>query len=357
MARALRLAERGRCSTRPNPRVGCVLVRDGSVVGEGFHHHAGGPHAERVALAVAGEQARGATAYVTLEPCCHHGRTPPCTEGLIEAGIQRVVYAADDANPRVAGGGARALRAEGIVVTSGLMAAASRDLNRGFFSRHERGRPWLTLKLGMSLDGRVALANGASQWITGDASRADVQRLRAGSCAILTGIGTVLDDDPRLDVRDARFDLGGKPPARVVLDSTLRLSPSARLLTLPGVCHVFTTASAPAQAALEAVGAQVHVMPGDVSRLDLPAVFARLAALDFNEVLAECGPTLAGALLDAGLVDELVVYIAPMVLGAEARGAFASRPLQVLQDATRWQLVDARRVGSDLRLRYFPASP
>ena len=355
MALALEEAARGRSSTRPNPRVGCVLVHNGELVASGFHHHAGGPHAERVALAAAGPRARGTTAYVTLEPCCHHGRTPPCTEGLIEAGVARVVYAARDPNPRVDGGGALALQQAGIAVTGEVLAAEARALNRGFFSRYGRGRPWLTLKLGMSLDGRTALANGASQWITGEPARADVQRLRAESCAVMTGSGTVLADDPRLDVRDSQFDLGGRAPLRVVLDRDLTTPPNARVLGTDGNCVLFTASHDPARAtALEAAGARLERIRLGPGGLDLSTVLARLAALEVNELLVEAGPRLAASLLEQSLIDELIVYLAPVVLGADARAAFASHGLTALADASRWQFVDTHALGRDLRLTLTP---
>lgn len=357
MAEALRLAARGLCSTRPNPRVGCVIVRGGAVVGRGFHHHAGGPHAEVMALGEAGADAAGATAYVTLEPCNHHGRTPPCVDALIAARVSRVVYACDDPHPRVAGQGAARLRAAGIAVESGPLAAAARELNRGFISRFERGRPFLTLKVGMSLDGKTALANGRSQWITGPAARTDVQRLRARSCAILTGIGTVLADDPALTVRDATFDLGGVPPARVVMDASLRLPPTARLFRDPVPVLVFAATADPARRrALERAGARVETVPGAGDGVDPAAVLARLAALGCNEVLAECGPRLAGALIAAGLVDELVCYVAPKILGAGARSAFAFADLAALVDCPALELVETRRVGPDLRIVARPAA-
>src|SRR6056297_2282103 len=283
MARALRLAERGRYTTAPNPRVGCVLVRGGAVVGEGWHERAGGPHAEIVALAAAGAAARGATAYVSLEPCCHHGRTGPCTEALIEAGVARVVYGADDPNPRVAGEGAARLRAAGIDVAGGLLAAQSERLNAGFLLRMRHGRPRVTLKIASSLDGATAMASGESRWITGDAARRDVQRLRAASGAILTGIGTVLADDPRLTVRGEAFGAAPRQPLRVVLDSRLRTPADAKVLAGTG------------------------------------AVLALLAQREINDVLVEAGPELCGAFLAAGLVDELVIYLAPHIMGSETR--------------------------------------
>ena len=351
MRRALQLAAEGLYSTTPNPRVGCVLVRDGQVVGEGFHHHAGGPHAERVALAAAAGAARGATAYVTLEPCCHHGRTPPCTDGLIEAGVARVVYADGDSNPRVAGGGVRQLEAAGIAVTGGVMANEARRLNRGFHHRHAHGRPFVTLKLGMSLDGKVALANGVSQWITGPAARADVQRWRAQSCAILTGIGTVLADDPRLTVRDERFDLGGRQPLRVIMDRQLRLSPQARVLQEAGRCVVFTRqVEGPAAAALRDAGAELATLAGVSAEDEILHVLSQLGAREINNLLVEAGPVLAGALVAAGVVDELVLYLAPMLLGGAAQSAFALPELKALHEASRWRIVETQPIGEDLRL-------
>ena len=351
MRHALQLAADGLYSTTPNPRVGCVLVRDGQIVGEGFHHHAGGPHAERVALAAAAGEARGATAYVTLEPCCHHGRTPPCTDGLIEAGVARVVYADGDSNPRVAGGGVRLLEAAGIAVTGGVLADEARRLNRGFHYRHIYGRPFVTLKLGMSLDGKVALANGISQWITGPAARADVQRWRAQSCAILTGIGTVLADDPRLTVRDERFDLGGRQPLRVILDRRLRLSPSARVLQEAGRCLVFTRqAEGAAATALRAAGADLETLAGVAAEDEIRQVLTHLGSREINELLVEAGPGLAGAMVAAGVVDELVLYLAPMLLGGAAQSAFAMPELQALQEASRWRIIETQAIGEDLRV-------
>jgi len=357
MADALRAAAQGFCSTRPNPRVGCVVVRDGAVVGRGYHHHAGGPHAEVVALGEAGPLANGATAYVTLEPCNHHGRTPPCVDALIAARVARVVYACDDPHPQVAGQGAARLRAAGITVDAGPLGDAARELNRGFMSRFRCGRPFLTLKVGMSLDGKTALANGQSQWITGPAARADVQRLRARSCAVLTGIGTVLADDPALTVRDPRFDLGGTPPARVVLDASLRLGPDARLFATPEPVYVFTAdGEAGRRAPLEALGARVERVAPDRGGVDLQAVLARLGALGMNEVLAECGPRLAGGLLAAGLVDELVCYLAPKILGSGARSAFALPDFTALAECPGLDVIETRRVGPDLRIVARPAT-
>ena len=351
MARALELARRGFYSTAPNPRVGCVLVRDDAVVGEGFHHHAGGPHAEVAALAAAGARARGATAYVTLEPCSHHGRTPPCAEALVAAGVARVVFAAGDSNPRVAGGGRARLEAAGIAVTGGVLAAEARALNRGFFSRMERGRPFVTLKLGMSLDGKIALASGASKWVTSEAARADVQRLRAASDCVLTGIGTVLADDPGLDLRDPRFDLGPRRQLRAVLDTRLALSPRAKLLARPGRTIVFHGADEPAaRRRLEAAGAEMEAIACDAAGVSLSAVLAQLATREINDVLVEAGPRLAGAFLAAGLVDEYVLYLAPKILGHTARSAFAFPDPGALAEAPGVEIVRCDRIGEDLRL-------
>ena len=353
MARALRLAARGLFGTDPNPRVGCVIAAGERVLGEGYHERAGGPHAEIAALAAAQGPVDGATAYVTLEPCCHHGRTPPCTEALIAAGIGRVVYAAGDPNPRVNGGGSAQLRAAGIRVEGGLLEQSARALNPGFFSRMERGRPWVRLKLAASLDGRTALADGESRWITGPAARADVQRLRARASVILTGSGTVLRDDPRLDVR-----LPGAPrqPLRVVLDSALDTPPTARILKSPGQALLFAARGHDARcaAALEAAGARIEELGAGADGVDLGALVSRLAALEANEVHVECGATLAGGLWRARLVDEVVVYLAPVLLGSGARDLLAIGPLADMRQRGELELTDARRVGPDLRLTLRP---
>lgn len=354
MARAMVLAARGLNGTPPNPRVGCVIVQGTAVVGEGWHRQAGGPHAEVYALQAAGAKARGATAYVTLEPCCHQGRTPPCTEALLKAGIRRVVYAARDPNPQVNGGGGQALRAAGIEVSSGLLAAESERLNAGFFMRMRRGRPLVRCKVAVSLDGRTALADGRSQWITAEPARLDVQRLRAQSSAILTGIGTVLADDPRLNVRGPA-DAVDRQPLRVILDSGFRTPPGSRLLSVPGEVLILGAGSADGKAALESRGARVEVLPCADGRVSLQAVMQRLAQLQVNEVLVEAGPVLNGALLAAGLVDELIVYQAPHVLGSTARGMFEIAPLQAMSERPGFELLEVRHVGADLRLRYKPA--
>jgi diaminohydroxyphosphoribosylaminopyrimidine deaminase/5-amino-6-(5-phosphoribosylamino)uracil reductase len=349
MARALQLAERGLFTTSPNPRVGCVIVRNGIVVGEGWHERAGTPHAEVHALRAAGEAARGATVYVTLEPCSHHGRTPPCAEALVTAGVARVVAAMTDPNPLVAGGGIAMLTLAGIQAEVGLMEAEARALNPGFVSRMTRGRPWVRLKTASTLDGKTALANGASQWITGAAARADVQRLRARACAILTGSGTVLADNPRMNVRD--LDIG-RQPLRIIVDSTLRTPPDAAILPALVACHRADTAP---RAALEAAGAEVIQLPGTDGRVDLVALLAQLAQRGVNEVHVEAGAALNGALLAAGLVDEWIAYLAPMAVGDTARGLFATPALTALADATRFRLADVRQFGEDLRLSLRPA--
>jgi len=360
MARAIRLAERGLYTTSPNPRVGCVLVKGDAVAGEGWHQRAGEPHAEVHALRAAGDAARGATAYVTLEPCSHHGRTPPCVEALIEARVARVVVAAQDPNPQVAGAGIAQLRAAGIAVESGLMEAAAHDLNIGFFARMTRGTPWLRSKIAMSLDGRTALNNGKSQWITGAAARRDVQHWRARSCAVLTGINTVLADDARLNVREIE---SSRQPLRVVLDSGLQIPLSARMLQpLPspaggrgaggdGRVLIYTAAQhAEKSAVLRDLGAEVVMLPDAAGRVDLVAVLRDLAQRGCNEVLVEAGSTLNGALLRAGLVDELLLYLAPQLLGDAARGVAQLGELTGLEQRVNLKWQDVRQVGEDLRI-------
>ncbi|CDH43410.1 bifunctional diaminohydroxyphosphoribosylaminopyrimidine deaminase/5-amino-6-(5-phosphoribosylamino)uracil reductase RibD [Candidatus Contendibacter odensensis] len=348
MARALTLARRGLYSTDPNPRVGCVLVREGAIVGEGWHQRAGEPHAEVNALNAAGALAGGATVYVTLEPCCHHGRTPPCTDALLNAGISRLVAAMPDPNPQVAGRGLAILRDAGITVDCGLLEAEAQALNPGFIQRMTMNRPFVRVKLAMSLDGRTALASGESQWITGEAARQDVQRLRARSSAILSGIGTVLADDPALNVR---LPAATRQPLRVILDSGLRTPPTAQILRLPGSVLIFTAvADSASQALLQAVGAEIIVVPRTGQGLDLRAVMAELARRECNEIHVESGPTLAGALLQAGLVDELVIYIAPLLLGDKARGLFQLPELARMNERTELEILDMRAVGKDWRV-------
>jgi diaminohydroxyphosphoribosylaminopyrimidine deaminase/5-amino-6-(5-phosphoribosylamino)uracil reductase len=352
MARALRLAERGAYTTQPNPRVGCVIARGEEVVGEGWHQRAGEPHAEVFALRAAGERARGATAYVTLEPCAHHGRTPPCADALVAAGVARVVVATEDPNPRVDGRGIDILRAAGIAVESGLMHDAARELNAGFFSRIERNRPWLRVKLAMSLDGRTALADGSSKWITGEAARADVQRWRARSSAILTGSGTVLADDPRLTVRLPE-DVASAPPLRVVLDRHLRTPAGSHVLDGAAPTLLLHAADATCNdTRFDAV--ERAALPVCSDGLDLGAVLGLLAGRGCNEVQVEAGPTLCGALFGAGLVDELLLYVAPLLLGDSARPLLCLPPLAGMEARRRLQVVEQRAVGADTRLRLRP---
>lgn len=349
MARALRLAERGAFTTKPNPMVGCVIAHGDEVVGEGWHERAGESHAEVHALRAADERARGATAYVTLEPCGLHGRTPPCADALIATGVARVVVASEDAFQREGEGIAR-LRAAGIAVDVGLMREAARELNRGFFSRVERGRPWVRIKLGTSLDGRTALADGRSQWITGAEARADVQRWRACSSAILTGSATVRADDPRLTVR--LDDTPCVPPLRVVLDRRLSTPASSRVLDGSMPTLFFHDENVPAGEPFARV--ERIAMPRRDSGLDLNAVIDHLACRGCNEVQVEAGSSLAGAFIAAGLCDELLLYVAPRLLGDDARPLFGLPPLAALADATQWRWHDIRQVGADLRLLLRP---
>jgi diaminohydroxyphosphoribosylaminopyrimidine deaminase / 5-amino-6-(5-phosphoribosylamino)uracil reductase len=361
MTRAIRLAARGLYTTHPNPRVGCVLVKQGEVVGEGYHRRAGEPHAERNALALAGDKARGATAYVSLEPCSHHGRTPPCSEGLIEAGVGRVVAAMQDPNPLVAGAGLRQLESAGIPVEVGLMQVQAEALNPGFIRRMRDGLPYVRAKLAMSLDGRTAMASGESQWITSAEARRDVHRLRARSSAIMTGVGTLLVDDPSLDVRLSPAELELDPdletprPLRVVLDPELATPTTARLLQLPGETLILCAESDTGlTAALEGAGARVVSVAGNERRLDLKEVLRLLAGQQVNEVVLECGATLAGAMLEQGLIDELIVYLAPHIMGDGARGLFHLPALQRMADRHELQIDDVRQIGRDIRITARP---
>jgi len=346
MSRALELAERGLYTTTPNPRVGCVIVRGGEIVAEGWHERAGEPHAEAIALAAAGERARGATAYVTLEPCSHQGRTPPCSEALVGAGIARVVAAMEDPNPLVAGNGLRRLRAVGIESACGLMETEARELNIGFAARMTRGRPWVRMKIAASLDGGTALANGRSQWITGTEARRDGHRWRARACAVLTGIGTVRDDDPRLTVREVETS---RQPARVVVDSRLETPGSARILA-PGTVIAAARHDAVRGAALSAKGAEIVVIPNASGKVDLAALMRELARRQMNEIHVEAGHKLNGSLLRENLVDELVVYLAPSILGDSARGMFHLPELEALPARYQLEVKDVCIVGADVRI-------
>lgn len=352
MARALELAARGLFTTTPNPRVGCVIVRDDQVVGEGWHVRAGEPHAEVHALAMAGEAARGATAYVTLEPCSHHGRTPPCADALVKAGVKRVVAALSDPNPLVAGRGLQRLRDAGIDTLAGVQEAEARELNIGFISRMTRGRPWLRLKVAATLDGKTALENGVSQWITGDDARRDAHRWRARSCAVLTGIGTVRDDDPQLNVRAIATD---RQPLRVVVDARLDTPLNARLLDGGPVLIAAAVDNPERIAALQSRGADVVVLPNDGGKVDLNALMQELGRRGLNEVTAESGFKLNGSLLREGCVDELVLYLAPFLVGDAARGLFNLPALSTLADKRPLTLRDVRMIGQDLRILARPA--
>jgi len=348
MARALALAERGLFTATPNPRVGCVVVRDGRVVGEGWHERAGEPHAEVHALRMAGAAARGATVYVTLEPCSHHGRTPPCASALVAAGVSRVVAAMGDPNPRVSGAGFDVLREAGIQVDVGLLHDEARALNPGFISRMTRGRPWLRMKIAASLDGRTALENGASRWITGPEARADGHHWRARACAILTGIGTVKDDDPQLNVRGVDTP---RQPLRVVVDSRLELPLDARILDGGNVLIAAAVDDSARAVALRDRGADVVVLPNASGKVELADLARELGRRELNEVHVEAGFKLNGSLLAAGLVDELLVYLAPSVLGDASRGMFNVRALATLDERVRLHFMETRMIGGDLRVR------
>lgn len=355
LARAGRLAARGLFTTDPNPRVGCVLVKDGETIAEGWHIRAGSSHAERMALDIAGEAAREATAYVSLEPCGFVGRTGACTEALIAAGIARVVCRGIDPNPKVSGRGIDQLRQAGIQVDVLGSEPATSDDNPGYVSRMTRGRPWVRSKLAASLDGRTALANGVSQWITGAASRADVHRWRARSSAVLTGVGTVLADDPRLD---ARLDAPApevKQPLRVILDSELKTPPHAKALGTTDDTIIFTTAGQTAAADALSRRASVERVGGS-GRCDLIEVLEALGLREINEVWVEAGAVLNGALLREGLIDELIIYLAPHAMGDSARGMFALDSLVSMEQRIALEFMDVRRVGDDLRIVARPST-
>jgi len=348
MGLALQLAEQGRCTSMPNPAVGCVLVNNGEIAGEGWHQVAGEPHAEINALAQAGNKARGATAYITLEPCCHHGRTPPCTEAIVAAGISRVIVAMEDPNPQVAGKGLEALKSNGIKTASGLLKLQAEALNREFCYRMRNARPYVRCKLAMSMDGRTAMASGESKWITSEAAREDVQQLRRCSSAIMTGCGTILSDDPLLTARTGDTQ---HQPLRVILDSRLRISADARLFSQPGRTLVFTTVhDAEAEQLLEQAGAEIFHVDAVEGLVNLDTVLQELALQEVNDVLLESGATLSGAMLQAGLINELIVYMAPRLMGNAARGLFALPGLDKMDQAIDLNISDVRAVGPDWRM-------
>ncbi len=346
MRRALALAEKGLYTTTPNPRVGCVIAQGERVIAEGWHERAGGPHAEAAALVQAGAAAKGGTVYVSLEPCAHQGRTPPCADALIRAGVARVVAAMRDPNPEAKHGGER-LAAAGIRFEAGLLEEAARELNIGFVSRMKRGRPWVRMKLAATLDGRTALANGKSQWITGPEARADGHRWRARACAVLTGIGTVQADDPRLTVREVETP---RQPLRIVIDSRLDTPASARILE-GGNALVFCAVDAPERRrVLEAKGAEVAVLPNPGGKVDLPPMLEALARRGVNEVHVEAGVKLNGSLVREGCVDELLVYLAPSLLGDSAQGMVNLPEMTALDARVRLALRSVERIGEDLRI-------
>lgn len=347
MARALALTERGRDTATPNPSVGCVIAKAGRIVGEGWHERSGEAHAEVLALRSAAQSPQGATAYLTLEPCSHHGRTPPCAEALVAAGLARVVCALEDPDPRVSGRGIAKLREAGIRADVGLMAAQAEEAHRGFLARVRRGRPWMRIKAAASLDGGIALASGLSRWITSEAARRDVHRLRARSCAMLTGIGTVRHDDPQLTVRMVPCS---RQPRRVVIDHRLEVPLSARILQGEPPLIVTVSDDAQRRAALEARGAEVVRVPGDGRKADLAALARYLGERGFNEVTVETGGKLMGSLVRSGVIDELVLYLAPALLGDAAQGLFAMGELLRLDEAPRVRIADVRNVGEDLRI-------
>ena len=356
MTLALQLAEQGLYTTTPNPRVGCVIVKNNRIIGQGAHLKAGEPHAEVLALRTAGERAKGADVYVTLEPCNHHGRTPPCVDALIQAGVGRVVVAMQDPNPLVAGNGVKRLQASGIQVEVGLMESVAFNLNSGFIARMTRGLPYVRCKIAASLDGRTALNNHQSQWITGEAARADVQHWRAQSCAIITGIGTVLADNPSMNVRLANVS---RQPLRVIVDSQLQTPPDCKLLSTSHpqsapVLIAYANDANQQQQSLMAKGVRLLQLPNQNGNVDLMALLATLAQQGVNEVLLEAGQGLNGAFLQAGLIDELILYYAPKLMGTDAKGMFAVPELTNMQQVTHLQIIDVRQFGQDIRLRAKP---
>jgi len=352
MARAIQLAEKPEFSPHPNPRVGCVIVNDERVVGEGFHEYAGGPHAEVNALSQAADLAKGAIVYVTLEPCCFHGRTPPCTDALIKAQVKKVFIAMLDPNPKVAGKGLTLLEQAGIEVQSGLLVEQARLLNKGFIQRMSKGRPWVRCKIAMSLDGRTAMANGESQWISGKAARQDVQRYRAKSDAILTGIGTVLADNPRMTVRGIEaLSSKSRQPLRVIVDSQLKADPELNIFQ--GLGDVLVATLSDKERSFQE-NVRVEQFPSADSGIDLSLLLTSLAKREINEVHVEAGAKLNGALLREGLIDELVIYMASSIMGDSARGLFALQELKSMKDKINLRCADFRQVGEDFRLTMQP---
>ncbi len=351
MARALYLAKKGRYTTKPNPCVGCVIVKDNKIIAEGWHVRAGQGHAEVEALKNT-QNAQGATAYVTLEPCSHYGRTPPCAEALIKAGVTRVVIAMQDPNPLVAGKGVALLKHAGIHVVCGVLASEAQALNTGFISRMTTAKPYVITKMAMSVDGRTAMASGESKWITGAQARQDVQKLRAASCCVLTGVDTILADDPSMNVRMPGVDV--EQPVRVILDSNLRTPSTAKLLSLSGRTMILTCSTdATKSSALQRAGAEVYPLAANQQgRVDLAVALGFLAGQQMNNVLLEAGSILNGALLEQGSIDECIIYMAPVILGATGRGLFALPNVSVMADKKQLQLLNTRQIGVDLRLHY-----
>ncbi len=362
MSRAIRLAKKGLNTTHPNPRVGCVITQDNMIVGEGWHKKAGEAHAEVHALLKAGGQAKGATVYVTLEPCCHTGKTPPCTDSLIKAGVARVVAAMQDPHDKVAGQGFEKLKQAGIEVQTGLLEEQARLLNPGFIKRMQQGLPFVRVKMAMSIDGRTAMASGESKWITGEAARHDVQQWRARSSAMLTGMGTILHDDPSLTARlgnpvlehagiHADMQAGNSQPLRVILDSELKLSPTAKVIQQAGDVLVFSNSTDEQKITLlEQVDVKVMYVEKNANGLDLQATLKYLAALQINEVMVEAGANLAGSFISSGLVDELIIYMAPVLMGNNARGLFNLPLIRQMSDKIQLNIKEIRQFGEDIRI-------
>jgi diaminohydroxyphosphoribosylaminopyrimidine deaminase / 5-amino-6-(5-phosphoribosylamino)uracil reductase len=351
MAQALRLAERGLNTTSPNPRVGCVIVKDGKIVGEGAHLKAGEPHAEIHALRQAGAAASGATLYVTLEPCSHTGRTPPCAQAIVDAGIAKVIAAMVDPNPLVAGSGLAHLQTHNIATASGLMQAQAEALNSGFISRMTRNKPFVRCKVASSLDGKTALSNGESQWITSEAARLDVQHWRARSCAILTGIGTVSSDNPHMNVR---LENAARQPLKVIVDSQLQTPIDSNILLQGDVLIAFAADPKNKALVLSKLGVSLLQIPNSQGKVDLNALLSHLAHMQINEVMCEGGEGLNGALLAQNLIDELLIYIAPKLMGSGAKGLFALPAFTQMTEVIDLDIIEMRKIGPDIRLRAKP---